>query len=343
MRGSLAHAHGLASVAMPGSRIIWSVLSLMATGVLAISLYVGLSLFGRGTRPAVGSAMSAWTDLHRVEYYDSSPGGDSSSGGDSRTGETVVLLASQSRSVSDFNELALALQRAGHRTLAIESHGIGGTDGGGPFERSTLHDLARDIDSVLQASAPHRGGRVHVVGHGFGSRVARTFAADHPDRVRSLTLIGAGGRAPIPPEVERAWVVSSLSFLPDPVQEPALRFAFFAPGSEIPRDWRRGWWFWGGMAQIPAARATDSADYWSGGGVAPMLVIQAEDDAIAPPQDAGLPLAFAFPDRVTLVGVPDAGHALLPEQPDAIAEAVLAFLAAHSIAGAGDRRPGDQP
>lgn len=308
---------------MPGSRIIWSVLSLMATGVLAVCLFVGLSLFGRGTRAAIGSPMNAWTDLRRVEYYDSSP--------EQSSGETVVLLASLSRSVSDFNELAKALNRAGYRTLAIESHGVGGTDGGGPFERSTLHDLARDVDSVLQASAPHRGRQVHVIGHAFGNRVARTFAADHPGRARSLTLIAAGGRAPIPPEIERALVVSCLSFLPDSVQEPALRLAFFAPGNEIPRDWRRGWWFWGGMAQISAARATDSADFWSGGGVAPMLVIQAEDDAIAPPQDAGLPLQFAYPDRVTLVGVADAGHALLPEQPGAIAEAVLAFLAAHPV------------
>jgi pimeloyl-ACP methyl ester carboxylesterase len=308
---------------MPGSRIIWSVLSLMATGVLAICLFVGLSLFGRGTRAAVGTPMNAWTDLHRVEYYDSDP--------EDASRETVVLLASLSRSVSDFNELALALNRAGYRTLAIESHGVGGTDGGGPFERSTLHDLARDIDSVLQASAPHRGGQVHVIGHAFGNRVARTFAADHPDRVRSLALIAAGGRAPIPPEIEQARVVSSLSFLPDAVQEPALRRAFFAPASEIPRDWRRGWWFWGGMAQIVAAQATDGGEFWSGGGIAPMLVVQAEDDTIAPPQDAGLPLKFAYPDRVTLVGVPHAGHALLPEQPDAIAEAVLAFLAAHPV------------
>lgn len=33
-----------------------------------------------------------------------------------------------------------------------------------------------------------------------------------------------------------------------------------------------------------------------------------------------------FPDRVTLVEIADAGHALLPEQPDAIARAVLAWL-----------------
>jgi pimeloyl-ACP methyl ester carboxylesterase len=307
---------------MPSQRILSLILSIVSTSVLAVSLFVALSLFGRGTRPAIGTRMDAWTDLRRVEYYDSSSGRDS--------GETVVLLASLARSVSDFNELASALGDAGYRTIAIESHGIGGTDGGGPFEASSLHDLARDVDSVLQASAPHRGGRVHVIGHAFGNRVARTFATDYPERVQSLGLIAAGGRESIPQEIEQALVRSTLSFLPDAIQEPALRLAFFADGNPIPDHWRNGWWFWGGMAQRVAAQSTDSADFWSGGS-APMLVVQAEDDMIAPPQQAGLPLKFEYPDRVSLVGVPQAGHALLPEQPERIADALLSFLAAHPI------------
>lgn len=314
---------------MSRQQLLSLIVSLVSSSVLAVSLFVALSLFGRGTRPAIGTRMEAWTDLRRVEYYDSSSGHD--------PGETVVLLASLARPVSDFNELAHALAQAGYRTLAIESHGIGGTDGGGPFETSTLHDLARDVDSVLQASAPHRGARVHLIGHGFGNRVARTFASDHPQRVQSLGLIAADGREPIPPEIEQARVRATLSFLPDALQEPALRLAFFADGNPIPDDWRNGWWLWGGMAQRVAERSTDSADFWSGG-EAPMLVVQAEDDMLAPPQAAGLPLKFEYPERVQLVGIARAGHALLPEQPERVADAVLEFLAAHPIAPSDERR-----
>jgi len=34
----------------------------------------------------------------------------------------------------------------------------------------------------------------------------------------------------------------------------------------------------------------------------------------------------SFPDRVTVVMVPEAGHAMLPEQPDIIENALLSFL-----------------
>ncbi len=57
-----------------------------------------------------------------------------------------------------------------------------------------------------------------------------------------------------------------------------------------------------------------------------MLVLQENEDAIAPLKDAGEPLAKEYPDRVKLVIVNGAGHALLPEQPEVISMAVLAFL-----------------
>ena len=50
---------------------------------------------------------------------------------------------------------------------------------------------------------------------------------------------------------------------------------------------------------------------------------------VAPPADSGLPLQAEYPDRVTLVRVPHAGHALLPEQGAIIGEAVVTFLRRH--------------
>ena len=104
-----------------------------------------------------------------------------------------------------------------------------------------------------------------------------------------------------------------------------MRRAFFAKDSEIPDHWRGGWWLWAGLAQAAAVDATASEEFWDGGG-ARMLVLQAEEDAIAPAEDSGLRLASAFPDRVELVLVSGAGHAFLPEQPAAVREAVVAFL-----------------
>lgn len=56
-----------------------------------------------------------------------------------------------------------------------------------------------------------------------------------------------------------------------------------------------------------------------------VLVVQPEDDVMAVPENA-VRLCDELGDRASLVTVPDAGHALLPEQPDAVAGAVLEWL-----------------
>lgn len=57
-----------------------------------------------------------------------------------------------------------------------------------------------------------------------------------------------------------------------------------------------------------------------------MLVIQGSADRVAPRADSADVLAADFPDRVTVALIDQAGHALLPEQPDAIAGAIVRFL-----------------
>ena len=67
-----------------------------------------------------------------------------------------------------------------------------------------------------------------------------------------------------------------------------------------------------------------------------MLVIAAMQDTIAPPEDTIDMLEQAYPDRVTGIRLAPAGHALLPEQPDKIASAILAWLNTLSDEGDGE-------
>lgn len=297
-----------------GRLLLRLALAALSTAIAA-SLFVAHQVNGAGTRQALGKQRVAGREAQSVGYYDHGQG----------QGPPVVLLASLARSVSDFNELVDALSGAGFRTLAVESRGIGQTAGGGPFAAGSLHELGRDVLIVLRDAGIPADQRVDVIGHAFGNRVARILATDHPERVRSLTLIAAGGHAPVEPQVGRAMVVSTLSFLPWIVREPALRAAFFAPENEIPEWWQTGWWFWGGVGQAAAAAATRPSEFWRGGD-APMLVIQAENDTLAPASQSGDLLAAEFPERVRLVRIPSAGHALLPEHPELIRDATLAFL-----------------
>ncbi len=64
-----------------------------------------------------------------------------------------------------------------------------------PFQRSsggaplTVRRHIEDLRALLDAE---RIDRAHVVGSSWGAMLALAFAADHPDRARSLVLIGCG-------------------------------------------------------------------------------------------------------------------------------------------------------
>ena len=64
-------------------------------------------------------------------------------------------------------------------------------------------------------------------------------------------------------------------------------------------------------------------DYFAAGR-APILDLQAEDDPVAPRRFSNV-LKSMIGDRVTVVVVPNASHALFPEQPDAVAKEIAAF------------------
>jgi pimeloyl-ACP methyl ester carboxylesterase len=89
-----------------------------------------------------------------------------------------------------------------------------------------------------------------------------------------------------------------------------------------------GWYPRAGIAQ---ARATANTPFveWGAGGRAPILILQPAEDAAAPSGAAAL--AKRFPDRVELVVIEGAGHALLPEQPAEVAREILLYLARQGL------------
>ena len=107
-----------------------------------------------------------------------------------------------------------------------------------------------------------------------------------------------------------------------------VSYAFFAEGNDIPNHWTRGWHTKTAIAQGKAVVTRWEDTSWHCAGGVPMLIIQPMQDRIAPIENA-YTLRDKCPQEVEIVEIQNAGHALLPEQPDAVAEAVLAFLAKH--------------
>lgn len=286
-------------------------LGLLLTVVVIAVLYTfWMPLPDARARDAVGDEKSVARDGRSISYHVIGQGAP------------VVLLASAGREASDFNELIGSLNAEGYRTIAVEAPGINGSTL--PKKEMSLFDMADDV-AVVDNAELEAGERFTILGHAFGNRVARAFATGYDDQVNGVILIAAGGKKAVP---EQANVALKAVFDPRRTvsqRKADIAFAFFAQGNPIPDHWVTGWHRHTAILQGKATPLMkDNA--WLAGGTKPMLVLQAVEDAIAPNKDAGEPLATEFPDRVKLVIVEKAGHALLPEQPEAISIAVLAFL-----------------
>ena len=234
------------------------------------------------------------------------------------SGPLVVMLPSLGRGAEDFDPIAAYVAAAGYRVLRPQPLGIGASRG--PLDGIDLHDLAADVGAVIEHA---RGGPAFLVGHAFGNRVSRMLATDRPDLVRAVALVAANiGKAPSPPTVRAAIRDSADSSLSPEQRLTALRLAFFAPGND-PRPWLDGWHPRVLAAQRLAGDRTSREEDFAGG-TAPILYLQPDHDPLAHVDDARA-YKELFGDRVTIVVIQRASHAVVAEQPEAVAAALVAY------------------
>jgi pimeloyl-ACP methyl ester carboxylesterase len=250
------------------------------------------------------------------------------------SGPLVVMIASMGRGAEDFADLTRRLVEAGRTVVRPQPRGIGRSRG--PMEDVTLDSLADDVALVIDGLL---AGSAVVIGHAFGQRVARVLATRRGDLVRGLVLLAAGGKVIASRQSLEALSSCFDLSLPTDRHIECVARAFFAPGND-PSAWKAGWFPTVARMQKGSVKGLDAGDRnepspnaartlqdeaWHFGGGRPMLVVQGLQDAIASPEN-GRFLKAQFADRVELVELNQAGHALLPEQPDAVATAVIAFV-----------------
>jgi pimeloyl-ACP methyl ester carboxylesterase len=203
---------------------------------------------------------------------------------------------------------AIALDLPGHGAL---------TNRPGPA-RMTVDDYA----GVVRAELTRRGlEHVCLVGHSLGSAIALRMAVDYPALVSRLVLVGAGARLRVLPtllehtrtEQETAKLgLVELAFAPAhqrQAREFARRLAPTAPG----------------MLHRDLAACNDFDIMSELGHIAqPTLVVTGEEDRLTPPKYAHF-LAEHL-DSARLVLLPNVGHYAQIEAPEAIAEAIRAWL-----------------
>ena len=232
-------------------------------------------------------------------------------------GEVIILLHPGSGSSEFYPYQQAAFAKAGYRVISYSRRG--------QF-KSEMGDDANSFFAVddLFALMDHlKVGRAHLVGNALGAYVALDAAIVRPDRVQTLTLASSmmGIDEPEYQQALRSLRPKAFSDLPEEVKEvgPSYRVANPTGLAEwIARQARAG-------KSAPVRRKSKIS--WSALAELklPILLMTGDADLWIPPyllKD----VARRMPGSRTVI-VPDAGHAIQWEKPEAFNEAVLTFVA----------------
>lgn len=239
-------------------------------------------------------------------------------------GEPLLLLHGYTDTSRSWSPVAPWLLR--YRLLIPDQRGHGGSDA--PACCYSAGVFAEDARLFLDAMKVEEAA---VAGHSLGSIVAMTLAAEHPQRVTRLALIGSTALAP----VKRGdWLWTNAHALeapldPDspflrewhPANQPtpvdkAFAEAAMAEILAIPLHVWRG--VMRELAEVPAGR--HAADI-----KAPVLILSGGKDPLFPPEHHAA-LARAIPHAEARV-FPDLGHNPNWERPAEIGPLLARFLA----------------
>ena len=146
------------------------------------------------------------------------------------SGTPVVLLPGWPETAEAYSEVLPALAER-HHVLAIDPPGLGeSSESTGGYDTGSI---SKQLEDALRSFTPEP---IHLVSHDVGAWIAYAWAAQFPERIRSLTLLDSAlpGLAPplsfpLPPEVNvKLWQFSfnTLLDLPEVLTEGRERQLF---------------------------------------------------------------------------------------------------------------------
>ena len=144
--------------------------------------------------------MTAWLDLAGLPFTMSwvDAGGIRTRSLQAGEGPDVVFLHGTSGHLEAFTRNIRAHVEAGYRCHAIDMLGHGYTD-----KPDYDYEIPRYVDHLCDYLDACDIAQAHLAGESLGGWVSAAFAAEHPQRVRSLQLIAAGGTKANPAVMER--------------------------------------------------------------------------------------------------------------------------------------------
>ena len=252
------------------------------------------------------------------------------------SGSPVVLIPGLSSPRAVWDGVAPALSRD-HRVILVQVNGFGGDDTGANLSPGVLDGIVGDLHKYL---AGHKLGPVKIVGHSMGGLVALQLARAHPQDALALMIVDAL------PYVGDIFLPNATVAQVEP-QAKAMRDQMIASyGKSDPAIAERTA---AGMALTPAAQSKVAS--WiakadprvSGEAMYEDMTTDLRPDlaSISTPITLVFPYSTAMPKEraepfyhgeyakaphVTFVPVPDSGHFVMLDQPQAFAAALDAFV-----------------
>jgi pimeloyl-ACP methyl ester carboxylesterase len=243
----------------------------------------------------------------------------------------------------------LHLARAGKgRTLLVLHHDIGTLDrlpfydalagqfdvivphhpGWGKSERPHWLRHPRDIAAIYQTLLADLGATdVSLLGLGFGGWIAAEMASLSPTQFRRMVLVGAMGIKPPDGDIMDQAIHSYIAYPMAGFHDEA---AFKRAYGDVSTDQLEAWDIAREMCFRTAWKPymySQTLPHLLGGVRTPALVVWGAEDRIVP-RSAGDAYKAALRDA-TLTVLPDAGHYVEMEKPDALAKLVADFVKAN--------------
>jgi pimeloyl-ACP methyl ester carboxylesterase len=250
------------------------------------------------------------------------------SGGD---GEPVIMLPGMGALRSEYRFLAPELAGAGYRAISVDLRGHGESSSDWPD-----YSIPAVGDDILALIDHVDAGPAHVIGTSYAPGAAVWAAAERPQAILSLVLIGAFVREPqtsafqkivLPVMMNGPWKVRAWAMFYKtlyPTQQPDdfeqyldnLRTNLSQPGRFAAFK---------AMAGAPKAPATDRLSRVD----KPTLVVMGSKDPDFPsPEEEARYIADSLTGQVLMVE--GAGHYPQTEMPEKVTPGILEFLAVHS-------------
>lgn len=230
----------------------------------------------------------------------------------------IVFLHGWRRSQEDFAALCASFAAQGCRTLTFDFPGVGGAP-----EPPAAWSVGEYADFTRAALKKEGLGRVIIVAHSFGTRVAVVLAATSPELVAGLVLIGG-------PLIRRLTLKRRLLM----VAAFLWRLASWLPGA-APLEARLSAWLGryssmdvfavsGVMRDVLKRVVRVDLRAYLKNITAPVLLVYGERDTVTPLHVERRALTLLPNARLHIVR--DAGHMVVLEKPGEVADAVNRFI-----------------